>query len=249
MQIKLKKMLARPLPFASAALLILITVATPLRAQYRGSLQGTVTDPQGEVVPGATVTLTSKETNASKTATTSSSGVYSIPGLAPGHYSLQVEKQGFAKQVLDNVALASEQAQSQDVQLQVAQQTTQTVTVSAESAPVIDTESATISGTFSAQQIQALPTFARDPFQAAVLAPGAFGDNAQQGGGTGAVNLPGSAGPGGTSSTTSIFATENQVQVVANGTRNNSNSFQVDGIEVNSLAWGGAAVITPMRNR
>src|SRR5439155_966708 len=63
--------------------------------------------------------------------------------------------------------------------------------------------------------------------------------------GGGGNNLPGSAGPGGTGATSSIFQTENQVQINANGTRNISNSYQIDGVEVNSLAWGGAAVITP----
>jgi hypothetical protein len=223
---------------------VLTIAAIPAAAQYRASLQGTVTDPQGNVIPDATVTLTSKETSVSKTVTTSGSGVYAITGLAPGTYALTVDKAGFAKQVLENIPVISEQAQSQDVRLQVSSTTT-TVTVSAGAGPAIDTETGTISGTLTGQQIQALPTFSRDPFQAVILAPGAFGNNARSAGGSGAQNLPGSTGPGGTSGTNSIFQTENQVQVVANGTRNNSNSFQVDGIEVNSLAWGGAAVITP----
>lgn len=223
---------------------LLILVAMPAAAQFRASLQGTVTDPQGNVIPGATVTLTSNETNFTKIVTTSGSGVYAIPGLAPGRYTLTVEKPGFAKQVLNDIPIVSEQAQSQDVHLQVSKAVT-TVTVSAAAGPVIDTETATLSGTLTGQQIQSLPTFSRDPFQAAILAPGAFGNNARGASGSGPQNLPGSAGPGGTSATNSIFQTENQVQVVANGTRNNSNSYQVDGIEVNSLAWGGAAVITP----
>lgn len=239
-----KSVFAGRLSSALAAFGLLICITTPAAAQYRGSLQGTITDPQGDVVPNATVTLTSNETNISKTATTGSSGVYSIAGLAPGTYSLVVEGPGFAKKAL-LVSIPSEQPQSQDVQLEVAQPATTTVTVSANAAPVIDTESATISGTLSAQQIQALPTFGRDPFQAVQLAPGTFGDNARSSNGGGAQNLPGTAGPGGTSSTNSIFQTENQVQVVANGTRNSSNSFQIDGTEVNSLAFGGAAVITP----
>jgi len=222
----------------------LLAIAAPLRAQYRASLQGTVTDPQGKVIADATVTLTSKETNISKAVTTSGSGVYAITGLAPGTYTLTVDKAGFAKQVLDNIPVLSEQSQSQDISLQVSG-TTAAVTVSAGAGPVIETQTATISGTLTAQQIQALPTFSRDPFQAAILAPGAFGDNARGASGSGAQNLPGTAGPGGTSATNSIFQTENQVQIVANGTRNNSNSFQVDGVQVNSLAWGGAAVITP----
>src|SRR4051812_1825495 len=217
----------------------------PLAAQYRASLQGSVTDAQGGVVPGASITLTSKETAITRTATTSNSGVYAISGLAPGPYSLVVEKQGFARKELGNLTIANEQSRAQDVQLDLASQEVQTVTVNASDTPPIETQTATISGTFSSDQIQALPTFGRDPFQAAQLAPGAFGDNARSSGGSGSQNLPGSAGPGGTSGTSSIFATENQVQVVANGTRNSSNNYQVDGASVNSLAWGGAAVITP----
>jgi hypothetical protein len=217
----------------------------PAIAQYRASLQGTVTDPQNAIVPDTTITLTSKETNVSKTAKSGSSGVYSIPGLAPGSYTVTAEKTGFAKKVFDNVNIPSEQPTSLDVHLDVAQQTSQSVTVNASEAPAIDTDNATIAGTFNAKQVQDLPTFARDPFQVAALAPGAFGDNSRAASGSGVQNLPGNAGPGGSSGTTSIFQTENQVQVVANGTRNNSNSFQIDGVEVNSLAWGGAAVITP----
>ena len=77
------------------------------------------------------------------------------------------------------------------------------------------------------------------------LGPGGFGDNSRAAGGSGSNPLRGNAGPGGSNGTSSIFRTENQVQVSANGTRNTSNSFQIDGVEVNSLAWGGAAVITP----
>lgn len=234
----------RPHFSALIILCFLAMVNLPLVAQYRASLQGTVTDPSGAVVSNATVTLTSKETTVAKTVSTGSSGVYSIPGLAPGSYTLTVEAPDLAKKALD-VVITSEQAQSTNVQLDLATQATQTVTVTAEASPAIDTQTATISGTFTGQQVQSLPTFARDPFQAAVLAPGTFGDNARSASGSGAQNLPGSAGPGGTSNTSSIFATENQVQIVANGTRNNSNSFQVDGVQVNSLAWGGAAVITP----
>lgn len=241
MDVLFRKTLAR-IPFVP--ILLVFATAGLLLAQYRASIQGTVTDPQGGVVPGATVTLTSTETNTSRTATTSGSGVYAITNLAPGRYSITVEKPGFAKST-QFIEILGEQAQAQDIQLNVAAQTAQTVTVTATETPLINTATATISGTLSGQQIQSLPTFGRDPFQAVLLAPGTFGDNARSANGSGAQNLPGNAGPGGTSSTNSIFQTENQVQVIANGTRNNSNSFQVDGIEVNSLAWGGAAVITP----
>lgn len=229
----------------AACLTIFATAfSIPVSAQYRASLQGTVTDQTGAVVPGATVTLTSEETGIAHNATTGDSGVYSISALAPGAYDLTAEKTGFQTNVMKGIIITSEQAQSQNVALAVAQQTTQTVTVTA-APPALNTETATIAGTLTGEQIQNLPTFGSDPFQAVALAPGAFGDNARASNGSGAQNLPGNAGPGGTSGSGSIFQTENQVQTVANGQRTENNDFQIDGVEVNSLAWGGAAVITP----
>jgi hypothetical protein len=214
-------------------------------AQYRAALQGVVRDPSGAVVPDTKLTLTSTETNIARTTTSNGSGAYTFPGLAPGNYVLTAEAAGFDKAILDNVRITSEQTQAQDVQLNVAQQAAQVVTVNASDTSEVNTENGTISSTFSGQQIQSLPTFSRDPFQAASLAAGSFGDNARSSNGSSAHNLPGNAGPGATSGTSSIFQTENQVQVSANGNRTENNSFQIDGVEVNSLAWGGAAVITP----
>lgn len=228
----------------AATFLLLLTAVGPLAAQYRASLQGTVTDPSGAEIPGATVTLTSEETGTAKTTTTSGGGVYSFSGLAPGRYDLSVQANGFQQNTLKGVQITSEQAQSQNVQLQLAQ-ATQTVTVSAAAAPALNTETATISGTLTGQQIQNLPTFGSDPFKAVILAPGTFGDDARSSNGDAAQNLPGNAGPGGTSGSSGVFQTENQVQAVADGQRTENNDFQVDGVEVNSLAWGGAAVITP----
>ena len=226
-----------------ASFLFAIAVSIPSLAQYRAGVQGVVMDTTGAVIPGAMVTLTSKETNLAKNTTSSGSGVFSIGSLAPGAYTLVVEKPGFQKKTLDDVRISAEQIQAVNVQLQVGQ-ATQTVTVSANEVPVINTETAALGGTITTRQVENAPTFGRDPFQLLQLAPGAFGDNAHTASGSSA-NLPGNAGPGGTSGSGSIFQTENQVQISANGLRTTSNSYQVDGVSVNSLAWGGAAVITP----
>src|SRR4051794_14099333 len=194
-------------------LLFLLLVALPLLAQYRASLQGIVRDPSGSTVPGATLTLTSIETNISRNTTSNGAGAYSFPGLAPGSYTLTADSPGFAKAVLNDVRITSEQAQAQDVQMSLAQPTAQVVTVNASDTSLVNTQTGDIATTFSGQQIQALPTFGRDTFQAAALASGSFGDNSRAANGSGAHNLPGNAGPGATSGTSSIFQTENQVQV------------------------------------
>jgi hypothetical protein len=229
--------------FFTTLLVCVVMLAMPAFAQYRAGLQGVITDASGAVVPGATVTLTSKETNNTRTTTSSDSGVYSIASLAPGNYALTVEKSGFAKKVLDNVLVSAEQVSAANVELGIGE-SSQTVTVSADAEPALETQTATVGGTLTAREVQQLPSYGRDPLRLAQLAPGTFGDNARDSGG-GSANLPGNAGPGGTNQSSSIFQTENQVQVSANGLRTTSNSFQIDGVSVNSLAWGGAAVVTP----
>ena len=110
-------------------------------------------------------------------------------------------------------------------------------------APLIDTQTALIGGTITAKEVENLPSFARDPFQLIRLTPGVFGDGALEGGG-GSAMLPGS-NVGAPSATDSIFKVENGPQAIANGTRQNSNNIQIDGVSVNSTSWGGGAVITP----
>ncbi|MDE3179686.1 MAG: TonB-dependent receptor [Acidobacteriota bacterium] len=215
----------------------------PAYAQFRAGIQGTVTDPTGAAIQGASVTVINNETNISRATVTSASGVYAIDGLTPGNYSIKVEKTGFKVKVLSNVIVASEGMQATNVQLELGA-VAQSVTVTAPVTNAIDTETATMSGTISSREIQVLPSFGRDPFTLARLAPGVFGDAARSSSG-GSKNLPGNAGPGGTSATSSIFQTENQVQIIANGARTTSTSLQINGVGVNSVTWGGAATITP----
>src|ERR1700674_3655764 len=215
--------------------------AAAAHAQYRASIQGVVTDPQGGVVSGATVTLKNLETNQTVIAETNDNGIYNFNSLPPSRYSITVEKAGFKQKVLDNVGVIAEQANALNIQLDVGQ-VTDSITVSGDSTPLIDTETGTISGTLNRNELENLPSIGRDPFQLLRLAPGVFGDGATGSGG-GGVQLPGQNQIGSNPSA-SIFMTENQPGIVANGTRNNGNSFQVDGVQVNSLTWGGSALIT-----
>ena len=90
--------------------------------------------------------------------------------------------------------------------------------------------------------MEALPQFGRDPYELVRLAPNVTADMARNPSGN-SVGLPNTTGPGGSNS--SIFQTENQLPVSANGQRLTYNSYLVDGVSVNSLEWGGAAVLTP----
>src|ERR1039458_7545954 len=78
------------LSFLCAAVVVITAYA-----QYRAGIQGVVTDPNGAVVPAASVKLTSQESAVVREATSSGEGVFTIVGLAPGSYELSVEKAGF----------------------------------------------------------------------------------------------------------------------------------------------------------
>ncbi|HLH17224.1 MAG TPA: TonB-dependent receptor [Bryobacteraceae bacterium] len=211
-------------------------------AQYRAGIQGVISDATGGAVPDATIKLTSKETNIVRTTKSNETGAYAIAALPPGAYSMSVEKTGFATKTIDEVVVNGEQVQSLNVTMAVGETTT-SVTVSEAAVPLLNTEDAVISGTITKREVENLPSFGRDPFQLARLAPGVFGDGAISNSG-GTTSMPGVNRPS-AGAVNSIFFIENGPQVIANGTRQVSNNIQVDGVGVSSLAWAGSAVITP----
>ena len=231
--------------FLRVSVLALVSSLFPATAfaQYRTSIQGVVTDPQGEVIPGATLTLRNLQTNETLVRTSSGTGVFNFNALPADHFSLVVEAKGFKKKVLNDLQLIPEQPNAVNVQLDLGE-ATETITVDASQVPALDTQTASITGTISSNQIQHMPSFGRDVFQLVQLAPGTFGNGSQASGG-GTYNLPGAAGPGGPGAATGIFATENGPQALANGGETNTNSISIDGISTVSAVWGGTSVITP----
>jgi hypothetical protein len=212
------------------------------QAQYRASIRGTVSDEQGAVIAGATVTLLNTDTNAKLVSTSDGNGLYQFNALPPAPYRLTVEHDGFTKKVLDHVEIIPEQLNALDLQLAVGQ-VSQTVTVT-DTQQLLDTQTATVSGTITANQIDHMPSFGRDVFQLIQLAPGVFGDGAQGSGG-GSQNLPGTQGPGATGGNQGIFQTENGPQAVSHGGQYESNGITIDGISTTSAVWGGTTIITP----
>jgi hypothetical protein len=224
-----------------SALLLSGLCSTAAWAQFNASIQGTVADASGAVIAGAKVTLVNKESGRKSEATASSDGFYRFSALAPGAYKLTVERDGFKKKELEKITVSAEASAGVDVVMETGV-VTETVTVSGEAAVALETENANVSRAITTVEIRQLPQVGRDPYELLRLTPGVFGDGARAGNGN-AVNLPNTTGPGG--SNNSIFQTENQVQISANGQRLSSNNFQIDGVSVNSFNWGGAALITP----
>ena len=214
--------------------------ALPACAQFKASLQGTVTDPKNEAVASAKVTITNQDTGVSHETVTSDQGFYRVNELPPGTYTVTVEASGFKKSISNGIIVHAEQPRGLDITLQLGANS-ESVTVTA-NADALSTENANIGTSISDRELQRLPQVGRDPYELLRLTPGIFGDGARQGNGNASL-LPNNSGPGGSNS--SIFQIENQVQVSANGQRAASNNFTIDGVSVNSLGFGGAAVITP----
>ena len=233
----------------SGMVVIWLCMTSSAVAQYRTSIQGTVADTTGAVIPGATLTLKDLQTNQIITRTSGGDGVYNFNALGPDHFTLTVEKDGFQKQVLNDLQLIPEQANSVNVQLQPGGAST-TITVDASQTPALDTETANDQRTITANEVQHMPVYERDPTSLIRLAPGVLADGAQQGGG-GGFQAPGtqtgasSGGGGNLGHSSSIFATENGASASANGGQFQNNSYTVDGISTVSAVWGGSTVVTP----
>lgn len=125
------------------SLLLQLVFAAVLSAQNnRATITGTVTDSSGSLVVGAEVTAKNLGTNILATTVTNADGVYSIPNLFPGTYSLEFKRVGFKPLVYPSITLESTQVAQMNATLQVGA-VTETLTVTTD-APVIDRESATI---------------------------------------------------------------------------------------------------------
>ena len=218
-----------------------IACSSAAHGQFRASIQGTVTDPTGAVIPNVTLTLIDTDTNATQSATSNGDGIYNFNALAPDHYNLSASAKGFKAKTIQNVHIIPEQPNAVNVQLDLGDTNT-SVTVSGDTVPPLDTATASIEGTVDSNQIQHLPSAGRDVFTLVQLAPGVFGDQSQAAGG-GTNQLPGTQGPGG--SGTGIFQTENGPQANANGGQYETNGITIDGISTVSAVWGGTSVITP----
>jgi hypothetical protein len=162
-------------PRLLAALLVLIAGAAtaPANAQVLyGTIVGGVTDSQGAVVPGATVTITSKETNLTRETATNAEGSYSLVNVLPGTYDVKIALQGFREVVRQNVPVTIGQVSRVDVVLEVGA-LTETVTVESKS-ELLQTDTADVHTELKSAEITNLPLNQFRNYQALInLVPGA----------------------------------------------------------------------------
>ena len=189
--------------------------------QVQGSFTGTVTDQSGALVPGVTVTAMEVDTGASRSTVTLQDGSYTIPLLQPGRYRLMADKAGFEKAIQGPINLLVDANPRVDFQMRVGSQTT-TVTVES-SAPVLDTQTATVGTTVEQAKISELPYNGRSFLQTMLFTPGV---------------VPGVQG--------SELNDNRGGSINVNGLREDMNSFLLDGMSDTSIAVGAYTAAPPL---
>jgi hypothetical protein len=204
----------------SGLMLAVLLIGATTTFGQSSSLSGTVVDPQGNTVAGATITATNVATGATRATTSSKEGAYQIPQLAPGTYRVRAEGQGFASVALENVQVLVSTPATLNITFKQVGSVSETVTVQGGES-VINTTDATIGNTFDNVKVLSLPLLSRNIVGLLSLQPGVTAqindtDNPRRGG-------------------------------YVNGARSDQSNVTLDGIDVNEQQ-GGRAFFSVLRS-
>jgi hypothetical protein len=211
----MKRSFVRRLALLGIALLTVFVVSQQVSAQQTlGTINGTVLDPSGAAIPGAKITVTAADIGVTRSTTSQGTGFFQIFNLPIGTYAVKVEHDGFETTTVAGVHVQEAQASTVAISLKLGQ-ATESVEVTAN--PLLNATDATNGYTLDSTQINEAPLATGSFTQLAVLTPGV---NAELLSGVGT-----NAGLG------------NQ-PIWANGQRDTSNTFQVNGVDVTNLFNG-----------
>ncbi|MFT4111146.1 carboxypeptidase regulatory-like domain-containing protein [Silvibacterium sp.] len=190
--------------------------STGMAQTITGSVNGTVTDSTGAIIPNATVTAKNVDTGVETKTVSNGAGDYNIRFLQIGHYTVTIGNTGFETFTSAPFTLEVNQIAKIDAKL-VPGSAAQTVTVSGQLQPILDTDNATLGSTFTANTVANMPLNGRNFSSVTAFVPGAI-----------------STTPSGMTGVNAIERDTNQQgQVSVNGNRNQTNSYLLDGVEIN----------------
>ena len=194
---------------------LLVVSAGACFAQSTATLAGTVTDPTGAVVPGASIKVRSLATNTIRETVSDSAGAYVVPSLQPGDYEIRTTAAGFGTSVIKSITLLVDQSVTANVKLNV-QSAGETVQVEASAAPIVDSQTITMGQVIDKETVQNIPLNGRHFLDLTNLTPGAV--------------VPPANG----------FLTSTSRGLGANsyitgGAREDANNFQINGINLNDM--------------
>src|SRR5579863_2114869 len=208
-----------------ALVAILFLQAPRAGAQDNATINGTVVDSSGALVPNAQVSLKNQAKNTIREAVTNSAGAYRFANVGVGNYTLAVTAQGFQNYSMTNIVVNVAQSLEENVSLAVGTQA-QTVTVAADSLQV-QTETSEVSTLISGQQVEQLATNGRNVTSLAALGLGVSN------------NLPPFGG---------VDALTSSNAITFNGTRQTHNVYLLDGAEQNDRGCGGCFMNLPSQD-
>ncbi len=215
----------------SSLTVLALVLWLPLAAfgQASGQINGLVSDTQGGVLPGVTIEVTNLDTGAIRSVVTGADGLYTVPLLQPGNYSVRASLPGFRTALQERVRVTVSETARVFFELEVGQ-LTETVTVSA-AVTLVETSNATHGIVIDEQKVVDLPLNGRNFTQLGTLIPGVVAPP------TGLGGQAGDATPGGFGNATGGFN--------VNGMRNQSNNFLLDGATNNDTFNTGFVLRPP----
>ena len=197
--------------------MVILSLGFGLRAQQTtGRILGTILDSQGSAVPGAQITVTNQDTGAVRTANSGDDGLYTVPQVDAGKYTLEVKASGFGVKKITGAEVVVATDTRLDVKLDVGS-VEQSIAVT-EAAPLVDTTSSSIGGLVSEQRMADLPLNGRNWTDLTLMQPGVV-----------RVIIPSMTG-------TAALAGANGTIYSSNGGALRSNFMSLDGANMTNLA-------------
>ncbi|MDP9050885.1 MAG: TonB-dependent receptor [Acidobacteriota bacterium] len=210
-----------PLQRIAIALLCVFAFSLVANAQQStATVVGEITDSTGAVVIGAVVKITNPSTNTVRTTVTDGAGLYTIPQLPVGTYSLSIEGTGFQSEKVESFILESSQTARYDFKLAPGKVSEVITVQGSESAAVLQTENGAVGEVINAKKIEDLPLNGRNFVQLAQLIPGV------NTGTSGSITVRRARGSVG-----STDPNGGSTAIQVNGQRDTQNRYSIDGIE------------------
>jgi Carboxypeptidase regulatory-like domain len=202
----------------------LVVPASATSQSFYGSLVAVVEDPQGGVMPGATIVLVNTATSERREGVSAEDGTYRFVNLVPGTYRLEVELSGFQRYVRDQIQVSVQSTPRIAVTLQIGS-LQETVSVTGET-PLLQTENASVGTVVGTRAVQELPLNGRNVLNLITVAPTVVPQGGSEGSLTGK----------------NVFAAGNYQ--IGGGVANQSASLY-DGVPLQDTAYGNIVVLTP----
>jgi hypothetical protein len=211
---------------------------TAFAQNNKGTIAGTVKDPNQALVKDARITVINTATRDTREATSSDDGTYTVTNLEPGTYRVSADSQGFQTVIFETVQVETNSRVPLDVNFSNISGGSNTVTVTADSTPLVESETSVRGDVITGRQVTELPIPQRNFTLLAGLSPGVTRPAIGTLGGGG--NFV-SGGPGNSTESTRFRESGGSV-ISANGARVTNNNFTLDGVDNNESQFGQIAI-------